>query len=84
MTETKIRKDIEVRVIPEKGYYSGYLYNNQLELKETDEYILLNVELESGWNRVTDTCFTRKGCKRSVLSWIKCHTIEEYKIKLEK
>lgn len=84
MVETKIRKDIEVRIICEKGEYIGYIYNNQLELKETDEYILLNAELEPGWIKVTHECFTRNGCKKEILRWIKYHTIEEYRIKLEK
>ena len=71
MVETKIRKDIEVRIICEKGEYIGYIYNNQLELKENDEYILLNAELEPGWNKVTYECFTRKGCKKKYLDGLK-------------
>lgn len=84
MIETKVRQNIEVRVIQEKGYYDGYIYNNQLELKENDEYILLNVELEPGWNKVVEGTFTQKGCKRELLNWVKRHTIKEYVIKLEK
>lgn len=83
-SETRIRKDIQVRIVQDRGYYIGYIYNNQKDLKETDEYILLDRELEPGWNQVTEMTFTRKGCKREVLGWLKRHTIEEYVIVLEK
>lgn len=84
MIETRIRKDVQVRIVKEEGYYAGYIYNNQRDLKETDEYIMLNIELEPGWNKVTESTYTRKGCKKEVLNWLKYYTIEEYKIVLEK
>lgn len=80
MMETRIGKDIKIRIQIEKGYYSGYIYNNGYELKETDEYIMLNIELGPGWNKVVDDAITRIGCKRAILNWLKRHTINEYNI----
>ena len=63
--------------------YSGYIYNTQYELKENDEYILIDRELCNGWNRVAKSCCTKLGCKKAVINWVKNHTIKEYNVTLE-
>lgn len=85
MKETRISKNLSIRVVPtSNGFYIGYIYKDPLLVKDDKNTMLLNAELEDGWNQITETCFTRNGCKRAAKSWVKQHIIDELDIRLEK
>ena len=81
--KARISTNIKIRVLLEQEGYSGYIYNTQHELKEGDDYILIDAELDDGWNKVVKFCWTKIGCRNSVLNWVKTHTIKEYNVTLE-
>ena len=69
---------LKCRIIRDfRGFYIG-----EVLLEDSDECYdalrHLSCGLEMGWNRVTERCITRLGCKLAIKIWKKNHYIEYF------
>lgn len=74
-------KDTKVKcrlIQTHSGLYVGELYYSSDE-KDLIENFKCNA-LTNGWNEITESCFTKLGCKLAIRHWKKRHYIEHIEI----
>ena len=84
MSKPKVRlKDLKITVriqmTSKGGFYYGQVYVPET-IDDKNFLYYMNCDLEPGWNTITDTCFTKWGCKMSIRAWKKRHFIEVYEM----
>lgn len=83
MSKPKVKlKDLKITVRIQKnrdGFYYGQVYMPEI-IDDKNLLYYMNCSFAPGWHTITDTCFTKWGCRMDIKSWKKQHFIEVYEM----